>query len=840
MSILKRLQYMLGRPRMGEFIPVVSYDEKRRLFGLRRDASELESPIMDYAAGWFGIPSSGLDRQMVSDLEELFRLDYPPDTLIQIQRVATTKVDSTIRTFLREKELSLTTGAKQLTSEQRKVLLSQARARADFLYEGKVRPLIRNTSHKLKEELVFVTVRVPKKARINEMELEKLRSLFDRVESQLQKLHIRPKRIEPQGYLEVINSLLRMNGKEPTPKYDPERPINEQATHSEDYMRLSEQACEVNGTFVASASAHAYPEHHHLRNMLAVFGDVTGSTRQLNEPYMATLSVIIPDQVKGKDRYVASKAWIDNFTEKGTLHKKFSRLRHKKRQFEIMEQALGIDGVYCDIWMNFQTFAPTEEAAVEEIQNFKTIARGYGWDFRADKHMHGPFFLQSLPMCGSVQLKEALVRHQQKAGQHAAHVSPIIGEWPGNAAHPIQLYVSRRGSLISLNNWESSVGYNGIVSASTGAGKSFFIQDFAVNNLAHGVKVSLIDKGRSFLKMVEEMDGQYFDFIEPGKYNLNPYRLVKNIDEETEQLSIIFQTMADPNAGLDNFQRPRLTDIVRKGWEAHGADCSVDWVAEKCLQDSERRVKDMGEMLAGYCSNGQHGAWFNTGESLTFGSNMLTGIELSGLDNKPSLQAVVLQMVLMELQRIMYQEDLEGSGQRSMTIIDEAADLLQLAGPAAFAERMYRQARKYRSAVWAVTQLLSDFRGRIPTGEALLGNTAFKILLNQKAEVIRELKTQNWAGLSEYEIAMLENVHTHAGRYSEALFITPQGSGVGRLVLPRAAQLLYTTDPGEKSAIKRLKDQGMSTAAAIERLVEEEKKASTVEHQAGLQQRRSA
>lgn len=842
MGLLHQQKHALERLTFSELIPVYGYDEHTRTFGLTHEENPAADAVMDLAAAWYGVPSAGVDRQMVSDIEELLNLEYPANTLIQVQRLATTNVDATISNYLKPKQDSLRLGVDNgLTHEQKKALMTQVNARAKFLDKGKEDPLIQNTDHLLKEEIVFVTVRIKCKRQLRETEMSKYRAIFDRVQSQLEKLHIRPKRMDPQAYIDVVGSLLRMGSDNARVTYDEQQPIRDQIVHGEDVMEVHERYARVNDNYISSAYAHAYPAKHHLRAMLPLFGDVMGSTRQINDPYLATLNIIIPDHVKAYDEYNTSRGMTKNFAERGgSMSSWFPKISYKGEQFRIMDKALaGGSGVLCKVWTSFVTFSKSAEAAEDAIQNFKTMARGFRWDFRADRFVAGQVFLQSLPLCANVDLAKDLARYQTKATAHAAHLMPIVGEWAGNSHLPTQLYITRRGSLSTINTWDSDSGYNIVVVASTGSGKSVWAQDFMLQNLATGVRCAFVDKGRSAKRTIEELSGQYFDFIEPGTYNLNPFKQVRNIDEETEQISIIFQTMADPSAELTNFQRPKLTKIIREGWEKHGTDCTVDWVAERCFEDEDRRIKDIGHMLGAYCESGQHGAWFSQGTPVTFGGNMLTGIELSGLDNKPNLQAVVLQSVLMELQRLMYLEDIEGTGKKSMTMIDEAADLLQLNGPAVFAERMARQARKYSSSVMIISQLLSDLKERISTGRAILANSAFKVLLKQRQEVIQELKTENWAGLNDYEVAMLETVHTVSGRYSEALFITPNGSGVGRLVLPRFDQLLYTTDPDEKAAIARLKGQGMSTAEAIKKLAEDQEEKDEGAGK-GLDQRRVA
>jgi conjugal transfer ATP-binding protein TraC len=836
--LLKRQKASLERLTFADLIPVCGYDEKTGIFALVHDDGKSKNSGYDLAASWFGVPTPAVTDQAISDIEEFFLLDYPPGTTIQIQRTATNAVDYTVQQYKDHKRTGLLYQTQNgLTNEQKNLLSKHVKNRAEFLLSGKQQPLIKNTSHRLKEEILFISIRINNSKEPGPDGYRKAKILFDRAQAQLEKIGLNPKRMEPQSYLDVVGTILRMGETENRIVYDPSQMIRDQVTHSEDYLRTEKEYVEVNGRFVRSMSAHTFPQEHHLANMLGLFGDIMGSSRQLGDPYIATLNVIIPDYVAARDKLAQQREWVRNFN-RGQIGKLSAQIRYLAEQHEKMEESLGSEGVIVRAWFNFMTFSKNEKDAEDSSQNFKTLARSFGWDFRADDRLHGQAFIAAIPMAADSRLENSWIRHQTKAVSHVAHLVPLVGEWPGNCDAPTQLYITRRGCLQSINTWASSQGYNMAIVATTGSGKSVAIQDLALNNLAAGVKVNLLDKGRSFQRTVELFGGQFFDFIEPGTYNMNPFLQVQNIDEETDQLSIIFQTMADPSASLDNFQKPVLTKILREGYAEHGHACTVDWVAERCKKDGDPRIRDLGEMLGPFTSKGQHGTWFTQGQPLTFGGNNLTAIELSALDAKPTLQAVVLQMILMEMQRLMYVEDLKGSGQKTLTVIDEAADLLTLTGPAAFAERMARQARKLSGSLAVVTQLLNDFKNRIPTGQDILGNCAFKLLMQQKSQVIQELRNENWAGLSEYQTTMLETVHTASGKYSEMLFDTPNGSGVGRLVLSRADQLLYTTDPAEKVLIKRYQDAGMDVMQAIEKIIEDENRRKP--SAASLADRRSA
>jgi conjugal transfer ATP-binding protein TraC len=64
-------------------------------------------------------------------------------------------------------------------------------------------------------------------------------------------------------------------------------------------------------------------------------------------------------------------------------------------------------------------------------------------------------------------------------------------------------------------------------------------------------------------------------------------------------------------------------------------------------------------------------------------------------------------------------------------------------------------------------------------------------------------------------------VHTLPGAYSEIMVLTDRGGGIGRLVVDPFRRLLYSTDPKEVAALRRLRERGLSVAEAIRTLLGE-------------------
>jgi conjugal transfer ATP-binding protein TraC len=190
-------------------------------------------------------------------------------------------------------------------------------------------------------------------------------------------------------------------------------------------------------------------------------------------------------------------------------------------------------------------------------------------------------------------------------------------------------------------------------------------------------------------------------------------------------------------------------------------------------------------------------------------------LELEELKGRKHLQRVVLLSLIFSIQHQMYLGD---RAQRKMVVIDEAWDLLGEGVAANFIESGYRRFRKYNGLAVTITQGVNDLQGS-KTGKAIEENSANKYLLAQKPEAITAIQKAGMLPLSDYGYKLLRRVHTVKGMYSEIMFMTDYGTGIGRLVVDDFQKLLFTTDPNDIAAIEQKKRQGLGTVDAINQVL---------------------
>ncbi len=248
--------------------------------------------------------------------------------------------------------------------------------------------------------------------------------------------------------------------------------------------------------------------------------------------------------------------------------------------------------------------------------------------------------------------------------------------------------------------------------------------------------------------------------------------------------------------------------------EVLGTAVTIDLVAETLLQEEDARIRDLGAQLFPFTVQGEYGRHFSEGESMTFNAHF-TVLELEELKGRRHLQKVVLLLLILEIQKAMYEGPRD---QKKLVIIDESWDLLTEGDAAAFIETGYRRFRKYGGAAITLTQSVNDLY-RSAAGRAIVENSAHLLLLGQKAESLDLLKREDRLSLGEACYALLKSVHTLPGRYSEIFIHGETGSGIGRLVVDPYKRLLYSTRPDDVSAIRRLKAEGHDLESAIEHLI---------------------
>ena len=150
-----------------------------------------------------------------------------------------------------------------------------------------------------------------------------------------------------------------------------------------------------------------------------------------------------------------------------------------------------------------------------------------------------------------------------------------------------------------------------------------------------------------------------------------------------------------------------------------------------------------------------------------------------------------------------------------LVLIDEAWDLMGSGHSGKFIASGFRRARKHKGGFVVATQSLADFF-KSETAEAAWSCADTRIYLRQDAECLSSLEAKGHLATDPWFRAALPSLTTVRGAWSEMIVkVGDAPPAIGRLVLDRFMQVLYSSLPAEVSAVNAWREAGATMAASV-------------------------
>lgn len=785
----------LKRHTLSELVPVESFDEETHLFTM--------------ADGYIGFgfvakPLPGGDESVTQRLNVLFSFDYPKESFIQIMLMGSQDIRPTLDNI------------KHIRNTKDEALKESLNNRLKMLTEGSNQAISLHAQSYVREYKVVFTIKLPlgqKNQLPKQHEISVARDLRLSFEQTLKSAGFVPQTMDAELYLRVVGQILHWspsaNWRCPAKYYDVTSPVNEQLSEYDDMIQTDANGVWLGDKRLRILSPGRLQGQMSLQNMRRMIGDPLTGARGIHGNFFINLNIFIPDNAAEKQKADKERNVI-NYQAFGPMLKFNPKLIFKKESTDLLFKSINDGDRILKIKLCVGLFTDSLDKSETRLTEAQTYFSEIGWSMKEDKYITLPMLVNSLPLCADLKAVRFLQRYKRCGSKHAVEFLPIIADWSGTGT-PQLTFISRGGQIMNMDIFDSNTNYNTCIVAASGSGKSFLTNDIITSYISSGAKCWVIDIGRSYEKLTHAIGGDFVEFGEKSQICLNPFQIIKNYNEEADMLVGIVMSMAAMEDKLSDLQHARLRSILKELWDEHEAGMTVDRVAEKLLQDEDRRVVDMGHQLFAFTSTGEYGRFFNGENNVNF-NNALTCLELEELKGRGHLQQVVLLILIYQIQQAMY---LGNRDQRKILIIDEAWDLLAKGNIAKFIETGYRRFRKYNGAAITITQSLNDLYSS-PSGVAIAENSANLYLLYQKPETIESIKRQNRLMIGEGGFTFLKSVHTVTGQYSEIFFVTSYGVGIGRLIVDKYTKLLYSTHPDDIKKISERTSRGMTIAEAIE------------------------
>lgn len=689
--------------------------------------------------------------------------------------------------------------------------------------------------------------------------VEAIQNTRSALENALKLIGMPTERLDAKAFLQEMCNLLNFS-----------RPFHHEPSSWNEHIPLSKQIISPEHVFVRKAEGvnvdfskkliktyipKTHPKEWGLGHMDRLIGEILSRDSQLPCPFWLHYGLTVSsNQAQGKARVAMRREATEN-AMKNKLTKWMVGLQEQYEEADSCLREINMGERIIQACLSMTLFTEPENIGRCEAK-LRHIWNTAGWEAAPNTFLHFEMWLSCLPMSWTMGPEKYVLQGQLKPVQtgwgpdlvkmgraketitkEAQNLLPIVGEYKGQLAPGMLLY-GRRGQpflwspfstalLPNAKNAQTDHNYNVCIAGQSGSGKSVFMQELMVSTLGIGGKVFVLDFGRSFERTCKLLKGQHIEFDMRHPISLNPFPKIPtgNSDQEAalrhEMLAAIkpiLQVMAAPTKGTEDKQNSRLERALKDAWNMHQQSTTIDHLYEALQKDPNPNYRELGDMLYSFTSRGDYGQFFSGSAQATLSADLVV-IETDHLRSFPHLMAVLVQMMILEINQTMARGNRQ---QPFLIIIDEAWKLLTGKDTGAFIGEITRTARKYKGGLVLGTQHLKDyFKEDAPAAREAFDCSAWKCILYQEADTIQALKHHTQLKTfveNEFQESLLTSVKAEPPHYSEIAIYGPNIKGViGRLSLDPFSRLLYSTNPEEFHAVEAELKKGHSVEDAVER-----------------------
>ena len=788
-----------------QFCPVQAYDEQSKLF------------LCDDSTLGFAfecVPLAGGDQHTKERIEQLVAGDYPPGTIMQFFLYRSPDIEPQLNALARIRQ-----------DYMDGPLAGVVKQRIDFL-RAHTKKNIHGRSFsggdydcgRIQESRLIVSIKIPFEGKEpNESDVVLTKTWETKTESALSSVGLWPLALSASRYIRLMQSIINWSPNASwrsmpvMGEWEEDKTISAQIFDPTTDLVIADKSTLQLGEhcFVKVMSAKRIPDAFFFTEAMKYVGNTMGGNDKLTINYAVCCNVFFPVTQSEKAKLETKRTWTVNQAV-GPMLKFVPVLADKKHSFDILSESFQKGAKPIRMTFSVLLFSDSRKA----VERAAVSAQSY-WDtmhfhLMEDYFITAPMFQNCLPLCAEKEAVFHLDRYKTMTTRELPVLLPVFGEWKGTGTFHVAL-ISRNGQLMSLSLHDSDTNKNAVIAAESGSGKSFLLNEIIVSYLSEGAQVWVIDAGKSYKKLNEQLDGDFLQFDEASKICLNPFELIDDWKEDEDTISVLIAAMASEKEKLSDFQMAGLKQILKRLWETKGQAMTVDDIAAECLGHTEQRMHDIGQQLFSFTSKGGYGQYFHGHNTMRF-ENPFTVLELDELQGRTHLRQVVLMQLIFQIQREMY---LGERNRKKIMIIDEAWDLIKSGPVSVFIEHGFRKFRKYGGSAIIATQSLNDLYEN-PVGRAIAENANMMLLLGQKPETIASIRDSGRLVLSEAGFNLLSTVASVGGVYSE-IFVKSghTGVGVGRLIVSNFEKMLFSTAPEDVNAIENYTNRGLNVTDAI-------------------------
>ena len=800
---------------LSDWLPYSVYDEEKKIY-INNDGNK-------------GVVYEISPRLIAGDSTpiELMLDSLPEGVNFQIMLYGSPNITNTIDIFLSNATAMKENGMYKTIAEE------YAR-----FWENKTKESVNNImSTRVKNHRVFFTLTFDDK--FGDVEIE---AISAKVKNILISKNFFPRNLLPDEFLSLLFELFNMNHDfRGIPKYDDSMFINRQVLAPDAQIDVQDDCVISDKQYWGSLNVVSLPEYTHIYEFSKKLGDwITNSLdkQQFFEPFFVTTSY----HKRTKNEISLQRSWGMATLGQNLPGHIFTKLVEK--QADQVEANKKYDGKVPVFSMDIKILVSGSskenlDLNLENIMSYWGSGRQEGrFRLMRSNYVNWYDFLSALPMFRSKDFDKHLKSEKVLFYDEAAHFAPIEADWAGTET-PTILSLTRRGQLLGFDLFDSRSTFSGYVVATSGAGKSVFLNLLSLSYLIKGDSIFIFDIGRSYEKLAKTIGGQWIEFNPDHPMSINPFSEIKTEKDLKEYadylIDFIYFIGAPASISLSEeivyFVKSHIEQALYKLWNDHKDGLEVTHFSDFLMGESDDRLNDFGQQLKPFSRTGRYGAFFTGPSQVNFNKQFVV-MELDTIENMRQLTDAVLMIMAFHISKKIYLSGI--TKQHFIVIFDEAHRFLGTSPNIdVFIEQAYRRFRKHGAAIILATQGFTDiYNPKLQTlsraGTTIFNNSAWKFFLEQNKESINALEQSGLLKMTEQELDVLRSIKNSKPYHSECMLFTPLDLIVPvRFLIDRFMYYLFTTSMDDRVRIKAYTDMGISIEEAIKKVIEDDDRNSS-------------
>lgn len=425
--------------------------------------------------------------------------------------------------------------------------------------------------------------------------------------------------------------------------------------------------------------------------------------------------------------------------------------------------------------------------------------------------------------------------------------SPIASSFPFisselSSDNGILYGINRHNNSLILFDRFSLQNANGVVFATSGAGKSYAVKLEIIRSLMMGVEVIVVDPEMEYKTLSDAVGGTYVNVSLSSESKINPFDLPRAVSTDQSVDDIIRSAVITLKGLLRIMIGTPQGEAGKVGFTPE-QDALLDrGILEAYAKKDITPQSDLTKIEAPTMADLQDVMEGMTGaEDLVQRLRKYTGGTFAGLFNSPTTVETNNQLVVFSVRDL---EDelrpmaiyniityiwnvVRSTRKKRLLVVDEAWWLMQHEDSARFIFALVKRGRKYYLGTQTITQDVNDFL-RSPYGQAIVTNSSMQLLMKQSpaaADLVQ--KTFNLTDAEKY--LLLE-----AG-VGQGIFFAGNKHAAIQVVASYAEDKLVTTNPEqlleleeerrkfeEGLAAQEAQQEGIQNTEAAKQEIEEE------------------